>query len=310
MRGGDSKLNLEKNKHTKCKFIWEITLYLFFFELTLKIYLKKMKDLLLVILFSSSLLSQNFPIKVSMGDAQKLLERKEYNTAIKIYDGVIDIDPANSEAYFKRGLTLSFLKKDSLAVLDFTSALLNSPKDMAFVYYNRAYSYVNLGKTDLAIADFSSAIKLQPGYVHALNDRGFEYERIGKLDFALADFLLASSLDSTNSSYSYHTARVYEKMLKPEKALIYFTKSINLNPKHKQAYMHRGTIYAQMRKFEKATSDFKTLLEFQKDNHYAMLKLGFCLYSIDKKDEACRWLEKSTNLGNEKAKELSNQICK
>lgn len=48
-----------------------------------------------------------------------------------------------------------------LAILDFTQAFRNNPKN-TFVYYIRGAAYLKKGEYDIAISDFTASIRLNP----------------------------------------------------------------------------------------------------------------------------------------------------
>ncbi|KAJ1731498.1 hypothetical protein LPJ61_002506 [Coemansia biformis] len=87
-----------------------------------------------------------------LDEANALLQRGKYSSAIQSYDAAIARDPQNYLTYFKRATTLLSINRHASAVRDFSRAIsLKSDFDQA--YYQRARAYVKEGSYSLAEDD-------------------------------------------------------------------------------------------------------------------------------------------------------------
>ena len=138
----------------------------------------------------------------SIADGLKLLEEKQYNKAIKIFEELLKNDQANitainalAEAQNKLGNTsatiqlynrsliiqenqpgtwlalgnvLYYEKNLKLALAAYKSAVKHSP-EFARGHNNLATIYKELGEDDLAIEHFEKAIEINPDYIFAVD---------------------------------------------------------------------------------------------------------------------------------------------
>ena len=104
-----------------------------------------------------------------------LKSRGDLTGAIANFTQAIDLDPGNTNAYFKRSASYSYLGKYQNSVDDFTKLIgFNAT---AANYYNRGVIYYLMGKYRKAIADLTQAIDLEPNFVASyLNVANAYYE--------------------------------------------------------------------------------------------------------------------------------------
>ena len=111
---------------------------------------------------------------------------------------ILNQDPNNSIAYFKRGKAYLDQRTDTrdlpLATVDLTKAIEIDPK-YADAYNQRGIAFRRNGDFARAIADQSKAIEIKPTFARAYNSRGFAYQQQKDYDRALADYSKAIELD-------------------------------------------------------------------------------------------------------------------
>ncbi len=103
---------------------------------------------------------------------------RDYSSAIKLLDRVIEAEPKHKAAYRCRGLARLLTGSPEAAIQDFDRALQLDPTD-AVVYYGRASGYRFLGKTKQALADFQEAVRRNPWYRAALAGEGDIFKEQG-----------------------------------------------------------------------------------------------------------------------------------
>src|SRR5499427_6453801 len=99
---------------------------------------------------------------------------------------IIDRDPTNAQAYFRRGNAGSNLHDYAQAKLDLDRVIELEPEN-AMAYNNRGIAFLCTGDAAAAIDDLCRAIALDPAYRDAYHNRGLAYTEVGRLEEALAD---------------------------------------------------------------------------------------------------------------------------
>jgi tetratricopeptide (TPR) repeat protein/predicted aspartyl protease len=95
-------------------------------------------------------------------------------------------EPADAEAYSRRGAVALVQRDFPHAIADFTKAIELAPKSPAFLL-QRAEAYLRTGRTALGAADLNRAVELDPGNVLARIQRARLRASIAERDAALAD---------------------------------------------------------------------------------------------------------------------------
>jgi tetratricopeptide (TPR) repeat protein len=136
-----------------------------------------------------------------------LIQKKDYDGAIKEYEKALKNDPKNAKAHLLLGLTYAN-KGDLDKALKFTQYTLMLEKSYA-AYQNLGLIYANKGEYQNAIDAYESALKLNPSSAGAWYQLGLVY---------------AASGNFTESITAYK-------------------KSIELNPKLDSTYLGLGSAY-------------------------------------------------------------------
>jgi tetratricopeptide (TPR) repeat protein len=120
-------------------------------------------------------------------------QQGDYDSAIVLFDALIEHTPTNASHYNNRGL-IHFQNGDIEAALDDYDCALQLNPNLAKVYNNRANCYIALGELEAAITDYETAIDLNPTNLHALINQGITYRELGQYELALENFDFALHL--------------------------------------------------------------------------------------------------------------------
>jgi len=200
--------------------------------------------------------------------------RDEIGLALDDFTEAIKLDPGAEDALRLRGIIHSVEGRYDLSIADSTRVIeLNQKNELA--YGNRGVAYSQQGKSDLAIADFTKSIELhrpRSGSYYYL--RGNEYLNNGQNDLAVADFTEAIRL-KPESVYSYiGRGHAYSQKGQYDLAITDFSEAIRLKPGDVEAYCYRGVAYSELEKRELAENDWKKVLEIDPNNVLAKEKLS------------------------------------
>ena len=128
-----------------------------------------------------------------MDSANQKYAEGDYLGAIRDFSAVIELEPENFNAFFKRGNVYSTIKKHQWAIEDYNKVTdLNSSFAQAFL--NRGIEYINIDNHRAALEDFNKAIELKPDDADAYKRRGYVYGKIGNYQQSIKDFQIAARL--------------------------------------------------------------------------------------------------------------------
>lgn len=139
--------------------------------------------------------------------------------------------------------------------------------------------------------------------------KGEMAEEFGQKDDAIIYFTKAIELDSTLFEAFFSRGLMYYNQEKYDLAVIDFSATIKLNSEHKQAYYLRGRTKQQQEKYERAILDYEQASMNRPNHAKTYYSWAYCLHNTNKPVLACKYWNKSENMGFDSAKELK-QFCK
>ncbi len=207
---------------------------------------------------------------------------------------ILNQDPRNSVAYFKRGKAYLDQRTDTrdlpLATVDLTKAIELDP-EYADAYNQRGIAFRRNGDFARAIADQSKAIEIKPTFAPAYNSRGFAYQQQKDYDRALVDYNKAIELDPGYAIAHFNRAITHAKKddtncaiadlkqaiklgggdidylfdaMKPtehNQIVSLFTQAIERDAKDAAAHYERGLLYAAVDEPQRAIADYSQAIE-------------------------------------------------
>jgi len=152
------------------------------------------------VLFAGSALAQDTDDRTKLlAEAQEPFLKGEYEKAIKIFDEILEIYPADSKIFGMKGLALSNLRLESTLAMQPQQNV--SPRDPS-----------NLNK--LSMLEFYKALEINPNSVLALNGMGLGFGNFGEYSEAERYFKKALEIDPDNEitqNYLYFLEKLMEK---------------------------------------------------------------------------------------------------
>lgn len=167
------------------------------------------------------------------GDAKRAEE--DYNGAVELYDRALeiigeDIQPANWQIVFSKGIALEQLKRWDEAKPVFLEAMRLSPDNPDVMNY-LGYSMIDR-KEDLeeAFALIEAAIALEPNNGYIVDSLAWGYYQLGEYEKALEPMERAVSLMSVDSIVNDHMGDVYWKLGREREARYQWKRALLFNP--------------------------------------------------------------------------------
>jgi len=107
--------------------------------------------------------------------------------ALEDFNTSINLQPAYTQAYYDRGITLYRAGKYEEAVNDLSEVITKMP-DNAEAYSNRGAARFALNDFEGALSDCNAAISLKPYYVDPYINRGNVYGMLGNFEASIKDY--------------------------------------------------------------------------------------------------------------------------
>lgn len=163
------------------------------------------------------------------------LKANNLNSAIDIFNKVLNETPNNYEANFYLGTIYAKLNDTSKA-LQFLKKTSEINPSNADVYNNLGIVNLNLKKFDEAAKYFEKSIKLKKNFTVAICNLGIALNNLNKVQQAKEKFSFVIELDPKNILANYNLGCIFKREGNQLEAEKYLFKAINLSPKFLPAY--------------------------------------------------------------------------
>jgi hypothetical protein len=154
------------------------------------------------------------------------------NIKINYFTRAIELNPALSAAYEKRGMLYYFQERYTEMIRDFLKVTELNPDD-AKGYSMLGVAYLKKDDYDLAVSNLTRAIELKPELAEDYGYRAEAYRLKGMLDLAVqdADRVLDIGGNKRTIGTAYSTrAKAYRELGESDRADADFKKAVNLDP--------------------------------------------------------------------------------
>lgn len=266
-------------------------------------------------------------------------QKGDENGAIRLYDRLLNLDPAHAMAWRNRAICFERLGDVENAIqshkkaveanpklqhsfsalgrlhaglgrieesLNFYSLAIKANPKSATAHYNRGWANGLQKRWLEAIADYSNAIKINPKRRDALINRGNAYKLLQKFDKAIADYSKLIEYYPKDSAGYIQRAHVLSRQKKDYKAAIKdYDKAIEFNPYFYAAYYGRAEANFYLENYKEAEPDFEKALNSRKYQFGALVGRAACRAKLGKFKEA---IEDSTIIIKYQPKEISAYI--
>ena len=160
------------------------------------------------------------------------LESTMANTKINYFTRAIELNPALSAAYEKRGMLYYFQEHYTETIRDFQKVTKFNP-DSANGYAMLGVAYFKKNDYDSALSNLTRAIELKPDLAEPYGYRAETYRLKAMLNLAVQDATRAIDIGGNKRTIgkAYSTrAKAYRELGEDERAEVDLKKAVNLDP--------------------------------------------------------------------------------
>lgn len=161
---------------------------------------------------------------IDIGDCKRL--QGKYNEAIALYSKVIELDPLNCFAIYRRAWNNEFLKNYSAALDDYDLCIEIDDED-SYYYLNRGQLLLKMGRKESARSDFQKVIELEMEIKPSLNRKQFAYFYLGNTVEAETHNKKILAIYPSKRNF-YNASCLYSLMNKKNEAIAFLEKSFEM----------------------------------------------------------------------------------
>lgn len=211
--------------------------------------------------------------------------------AIRLMDGLINVDGSFFYPYYVKGQALDAQGKLQQAIGMYTKATTLNPQ-FPMAWFDRAGDFFALGQDERAMTDIIGFLKMAPDHDGGLNLRGNLYARMNRPDDAVASFTAAIAANPQQYLAYANRGQSYEVMGEMEKAEADYRKSISINGSYPAAHYYLAGLLSTRKDNDAALISIRRALELrpaETDYHAVAAKI---LLSLGKDAEGLAEAEK------------------
>jgi tetratricopeptide (TPR) repeat protein len=224
-------------------------------------------------------------LKTLFSTAVSYHQRGEGEKARRLYEQIIQQDPAHADALHLLGLVAAQEGNYRIAVEWMDKAIAIDSANPGF-HSNRGLALYELGDMDGAIESFKKAIQSDPGFAQAHNNQGLALQALSRLDEALASFDRAIALFEDYAEAHYNKGLVLQKLQRFEEAVECYRRALQRAPDYADAHYNKGLAQKALGRFNDAIASFRACLAISPDAAEAHFNLGVVLQKINQPDAA------------------------
>ncbi len=215
---------------------------------------------------------------------------KKFQTAKKLLEQAIEINPNYAEAHNNLGNVFQELGRHKEAIVSYQSAININPNILT-AYHSLANSFRILGKYQEAITFYQKVIEKDPNYIEAHNNLGNVFQALYKYREAIFCYQKAIQINSDYFKAYFNLGIVFNKINKHQEAIKCFKQVIQKEPKNLSSH------WLSVNTFPVIYKNFEEICLYTKSFEKNMCKINQLLdeninYS---KEQVIEALESTTN---------------
>jgi len=273
--------------------------------------LKKFFFILCCLALVNLALAQSGKLKQQEAEGDTLLNRQDYNGALKVYAKILKASKEKDQFYYSivyksavSNYSVGHFDQALVQLEEFIPAYPNVPQ----AHLLKAFIYREKGDADKQLVELEEAMKLQPGNPELMKWRAMLYLDKEKFDSAKADLKYLRSVQDDPEVETYLGFAYYNTNEK-DSAMISLNKAIELDATYQPALLYAGSFALQEEAYDLALTYINLALRLDSKNPSAWFYKGVALVEKEKLDEGCSCLAKSLRLGSDDAVDYLKEYC-
>jgi len=263
------------------------------------------------ILSVEGLLAQTSKWKQWEVKANTLMNRQEFDAAIKLYSKAISASKLKDKsAYpmtYKRAVCYYSIENYTEALKD----LETFEVEYSSVYQThllRAFIYRELDETEKQLESLDHALMFQPGDPGLIKWRAGLYLQVDKFEQAKTDLDYLRDIQD-DPEVEMYLGFAHYNLQQVDSAFYALNKAIELDPTFLPAYLYAGSFSLQEENNELALKYLDVALRLDPENTNAQFYKGVALVELNQDEEGCKYLAKAFYAGEDDASGYLKERC-
>lgn len=224
------------------------------------------------------------------------LEPKQYDTALRVIQGMLTAVPEHSDLHYMAGIAADGLDRHAKAVAHLAKVRPGSRFYSSAVMHS-ALIYHDMGKIDRAIAVMQAAIDHSPNQADFFLYLGSFYEELERYDEAISTLRKGLQVDDKNARLHFRLGVIYDKVGQKQASIDTMKMVIKLTPDDAEALNYLGYTYADLGiNLDEAETLIQTALKLKPGDGYITDSLAWVYFKRGHYREALQLLQKAIQL--------------
>lgn len=246
-------------------------------------------------MISLSLFAQDAKWKRWELEADTLMNRQEYDQAIKHYTKAIKSSKLKDKsAYtpvYKRAVCYYSIGQYNAALHDLETFLTENP-DIYQAYLLKAFIYRENNDTENQLEALDQALAINPGDPDLIKWRSGIYLEKGEYEKVKNDLLYVKSIQD-DPEVEMYLGFAYYSLEQSDSAFMALNMAIQMDPTFVPAYLYGGSFSLQDSNYDLALKYLDVALKLSPGNTSAQFYKGVALLELDREKEGCRYLARA-----------------
>jgi tetratricopeptide (TPR) repeat protein len=234
-------------------------------------------------------------INILLYEGELLFYKKKYKDALVSFNNVLERNPTDHFALFRKGTILRNLGRLEEALEAFDKALEINPKN-EFSLSMKGITLGDLGRYEEALKPFDEAIGINPKNDFVLSWKGAALGSLSRHEEALEAFNKALEIDPKDEFTLSRKGFALRCLGRHEEALEAFNKALEINPKDEFSLSLKGDVLIELDRYEEALKSLNKALEMNQKDEFSLLRKGVALGSLGRHEEALEAFNKALEI--------------
>jgi tetratricopeptide (TPR) repeat protein len=219
----------------------------------------------------------------------------EYESAIKVYNSVITMNPNNSVAWHNLGNIYSDTNQSESAIRCYQKAIEIDPT-VSLYWKNLGNLYLDVKDYERAKKHFKRSIEINPQDAENWNCLGMSQFFLQQYTNAIKSFGESIRIEPSKTTALRNLGMSYYITKKYDQAISYFERVLQIDPTYAKAWNSLGLTYMGLKRFNEAEESFQHAVKLNPFYHISWNDLGNCYQELKRFADAIECYEKALQI--------------